>query len=175
MPFVLSKLAMAEAAKARARARAHFDIAVVTPGGHSQRVRTSGSTPVGFLAERFSRLVGHHPDFVRLLYGHQLLEKHRRLSAYNITAGANLTLVLDAVPWQFYAKLPSGESLVLWGLPGTTVDNVKAAIQDKIGMPHERQQLLTLAGQELEDDNTLSDYDVRSGSSVILRHRFLRW
>ena len=42
-------------------------------------------------------------------------------------------------------------------------------------MPQERQQLLTLAGQELEDDNTLSDYDVRSGSFVILRHRFLGW
>ena len=179
MPFKFSKLAMAESSKARARARAVFDISVVTPGGRSRRVHTCGWTPVGYLAERFSRLVGHPEAFVRLLYGHQQLENHRRLSDYNISEGATLSLVLLAVPFQFYAVLACdaepfafrGDALVLWGDPETTIDRIKATIQDKTGIPPEGQQLLSMAGQELEDDKTLSDYNIHGASTVILRRR----
>jgi hypothetical protein len=50
-----------------------------------------------------------------------------------------------------------------------SVGALKAAVEDREGIPA-RDQRLVFGGKELSDDRLLSDYGVRSESTVLRRH-----
>ncbi len=104
---------------------------------------------------------GFPPEEHDLMFAGMRLEDDRTLSDYDIRNETVLHIVSTEKAMQILVKTLTGKTFTIDCRANDSVKNVKLKIQDQAGFPPEEHDLM-FAGVRLEDDRTLSDYDIRN-------------
>lgn len=124
---------------------------------------------VSTLKRRLETTFGVPANQQQITYGNQPLKDHTVL--YGRKIGFCRLVILGNLPASLDVRLTihtwSGKHLLLKLKASDTIDELKAKIQEKEGVPID-QQILTCNGVKLEDAQTLASYRITAVSKIML-------
>ena len=152
--------------------RAGMQIFVKTQSGKTITLEVEGSDTMAIIKSKIHDKEGIPPNMQMLIRGGKQLEDDRTVYDYHIPRESTLYIVPRLRGYtQIFVEPHTGKTITLDVSLNDTIYRVKSKIQNVEGIPFEQQRLM-LAGKQLEDTHTLSDYIVEFRSTLHLVLQF---
>jgi len=148
--------------------RGGMQLFVKTLTGKTVSIEVEEGESIEDVKAKIAEKEGIPPEQQRLIFGGQQLQDSKTLDDYDVGDDATLHLVLRLRGgMQLFVKTLTGKTVSIEVEEGESIEDVKAKIAEKEGIPPEQQRLI-FGGQQLQDSKNLDDYDVGDDSTLHL-------
>ena len=150
--------------------RLWIQISVKTSTEKTIQLKVLESDIVSDVKELIQKEENIHPCRQMLTFNRRSLEDTSSLSYYNIQHNDTINLVISKYSFVFIKTL-TGQTIAMEVQLDERILNMKARVEEKEGIPKDQQRLF-FGGQHLQDDRTLSDYNIRNEDTIHMVLRF---